>query len=100
MILERLLIGGVYVSVRKDPMLGWRATVITAPRHTRNMQDRADQIAADLRKKYTLKASDDRGSDGLIKRRCTRATLSRIIQHGFAGDLRAAHRSMIEDQRL
>ncbi|MEH2513127.1 hypothetical protein V1291_004481 [Nitrobacteraceae bacterium AZCC 1564] len=64
MILERLLIGGVYVSVRKDPMLGWRATVITAPKHTRNMQDRADQIAADLRKKYTLKESNDRNSNG------------------------------------
>jgi hypothetical protein len=55
MILERLLIGGVYVSVRKDPILGWRPTVITAPKHTRNMQDRADQIATELRKKYKLK---------------------------------------------
>ncbi len=63
MILERLLIGGVYVSVRKDPMLGWRATVITAPKHTRNMQDRADQIAAELRKKYALKPNDDSGSE-------------------------------------
>lgn len=55
MILEKLLIGGVYVSVRKDPILGWRPTVITAPKHTRNMQERADRIAADLRKKFTLK---------------------------------------------
>ncbi len=55
MILEKLLIGGVYVSVRKDPILGWRPTVITAPKHTRNMQQRADQIAAELRKKFTLK---------------------------------------------
>ena len=53
MILEKLLIGGVYVSVRKD--LGWRPTVITAPKHTRNMQERADRIAAELRKKFTLK---------------------------------------------
>jgi hypothetical protein len=55
MILQKLLIGGVYVSVRKDPILGWRPTVITAPKHTRNMQERADQIAAELRKKFTLK---------------------------------------------
>lgn len=57
MILERLLIGGVYVSIRRDPVLGWRPAVITAPKHTRNMQERADQIAAELRKKYTLKPS-------------------------------------------
>lgn len=55
MILERLLIGGVYVSIRKDPILGWRPAVITAPKHTRNMQERADQIAAELRKKFKLK---------------------------------------------
>jgi hypothetical protein len=55
LILERLLFGGVYVSVRKDPILGWRPTVITAPKHARNMQERADQIAAELRKKYKLK---------------------------------------------
>ena len=55
MILEKLLIGGVYVSVRKDPILGWRPTVITAPKHNRNMQERADRIAAELRKKFTLK---------------------------------------------
>jgi hypothetical protein len=55
MILQRMVVGGVYVSVRKDPVLGWRPTVITAPKHTRNMQARADQIAAELRKKYTMK---------------------------------------------
>jgi hypothetical protein len=55
MILQRLLIGGVFVSVRRDPILGWRPTVVTAPRHTRNAQELADKIAADLRKKFTLK---------------------------------------------
>jgi len=55
MILQRLLIGGVYVSVRKDELLGWRPTVITAPKHTRNAQELADKIAAELRKKFTLK---------------------------------------------
>jgi hypothetical protein len=55
MILQRLVIGGVFVSVRKDPLLGWRPTVVTAPKHARNAQDLADKIAADLRKKFVLK---------------------------------------------
>jgi hypothetical protein len=55
MILQRLVIGGVFVSVRRDPVLGWRPTVITAPKHTKNAQELADKIAAELRKKFTLK---------------------------------------------
>jgi hypothetical protein len=55
MILQRLLIGGVFVSVRRDPILGWRPTVVTAPKHTKNAQELADKIAAELRKKFTLK---------------------------------------------
>jgi hypothetical protein len=55
MILQRLVIGGVFVSVRRDSLLGWRPTVVTAPKHTRNAQELADKIAADLRKKFTLK---------------------------------------------
>jgi hypothetical protein len=55
MILQRLLIGGVFVSVRRDPTLGWRPTVVTAPKHAKNAQDLADKIAAELRKQYTLK---------------------------------------------
>ena len=55
MILQRLVIGGVFVSVRKDPILGWRPTVVTAPKHTKNAQELADQIAAELRQKFTLK---------------------------------------------
>lgn len=55
MILQRLLIGGVYVSVRRDPILGWRPTVITAPKHARNAQELADKIASELRKKFKLK---------------------------------------------
>jgi len=55
MILQRLLIGGVFVSVRKDEILGWRPTVVTAPKHSRNAQELADKIAAELRKKFTLK---------------------------------------------
>ena len=55
MILQRLLIGGVFVSVRKDPILGWRPTVVTAPKHNRNAQELADRIATELRRKFTLK---------------------------------------------
>ncbi len=55
MILQRLVIGGVFVSVRKDPILGWRPTVVTAPKHTRNAQQLADKIATELRKRFTLK---------------------------------------------
>jgi hypothetical protein len=55
MILQRLLIGGVFVSVRGDPILGWRPTVVTAPKHAKNAQELADRIAAELRKQFTLK---------------------------------------------
>jgi hypothetical protein len=54
-ILQRLLIGGVFVSVRRDSILGWRPTVVTAPKHNKNAQDLADKIAAELRKKFALK---------------------------------------------
>jgi hypothetical protein len=53
-IYEKLLIGGAHVSVRRDPILGWRATVITAP-NAKAIQERADAIAAELRKKFALK---------------------------------------------
>jgi hypothetical protein len=55
MIHQKLLIGGVYVSVRQEPILGWSATVITAPKHAKAIQERADTVAAELRKKFTLK---------------------------------------------
>ena len=54
MILQRLVIGGVFVSVRKDPILGRRPTVVTAE-HNNDAQELADQIAAELSKKFTLK---------------------------------------------
>jgi hypothetical protein len=55
MILQKLAIGGVFVSVRRDPILGWRPTVVTAPKHARNAQELADRIATELRRKYVLK---------------------------------------------
>jgi hypothetical protein len=57
MILQRLVIGGVFVSVRKDSILGWRPTVVTAPKHHKNAQELVDKIAAELRKKFALKDS-------------------------------------------
>jgi hypothetical protein len=53
MILQRLLIGGVFVSVRRGS--DTRPTVVTAPKHTKNVQELADKLAAELRKKFTLK---------------------------------------------
>jgi hypothetical protein len=51
---QKLLIGDVYASVRPDPILGWRATVIIAPKHAKAIQERAETVAAELRKKFTL----------------------------------------------
>ncbi|WP_152535976.1 hypothetical protein [Bradyrhizobium sp. Ai1a-2] len=56
MVHQKLLIGGAYVSARQDPLLGWRATVITAPKHAKAIQERVATVAAELRKKFTLKA--------------------------------------------
>jgi hypothetical protein len=55
MIAQRLVVGGVYVSVRRDPLLGWRPMVITAPKHATYAQTLADEVALELRKKFTLK---------------------------------------------
>jgi len=51
---QKLLIGDVYASVRPDPILGWRATVIIAPKPAKAIQERAETVAAELRKKFTL----------------------------------------------
>ena len=56
MIAQRIVVGGVYVSVRPDPLLGWRPMVITAPKHATYAQKMADDVAVDLRKKFVLKA--------------------------------------------
>lgn len=55
MIAQRIVVGGVYVSVRRDPVLGWRAMVITAPKHATYAQKMADDVAVELRKKFVLK---------------------------------------------
>jgi hypothetical protein len=55
MIAQRIVVGGVYVSVRADPVLGWRPMVITAPKHATYAQQMADDVAAELRKKFALK---------------------------------------------
>jgi hypothetical protein len=57
LIAQRIVVGGVYVSVRRDSLLGWRPMVITAPKHATQAQKLADDVAAELRKKYTLKDS-------------------------------------------
>ena len=55
LIAQRIVVGGVYVSVRRDALLGWRPMVITAPKHATHAQKLADDAATELRKKYTLK---------------------------------------------
>jgi predicted RecB family endonuclease len=55
MIAQRIVVGGVYVSVRRDPLLGWRPMVITAPKHATYAQQLADEVATELRKKFVLK---------------------------------------------
>ncbi len=55
MIAQRIVVGGVYVSVRRDDLLGWRPMVITAPKHATYAQQMADEVATELRKKFVLK---------------------------------------------
>lgn len=55
MIAQRIVVGGVYVSVRRDALLGWRPMVITAPKHATYAQQLADEVATELRKKFVLK---------------------------------------------
>ncbi|RYX87235.1 MAG: hypothetical protein EON84_20420 [Bradyrhizobiaceae bacterium] len=55
MIAQRIVVGGVYVSVRPDPLVGWKPMVITAPKHASYAQKLADEVAAELRKKFSLK---------------------------------------------
>lgn len=55
MIAQRIVVGGVYVSVRRDAVLGWRPMVITAPKHATYAQQLADKVATELRKKFVLK---------------------------------------------
>jgi hypothetical protein len=50
MILQKLLIGGVYASVRRDQIFGWQGDC-----NAKAIQERTDTIAAELRKKLTLK---------------------------------------------
>jgi hypothetical protein len=46
--------GGVVVSARSDPILGWRPTVVAVPRHMRNAQELAEKIATELHKKFQV----------------------------------------------
>jgi hypothetical protein len=55
MIAQRIVVGCVYVSVRRDALLGWRPMVITAPKHATYAQQLADEVAVELRKKFVLK---------------------------------------------
>lgn len=55
MIKARMSVGGVFLKVHKDPAYGWHPTVIAAPSQAVTYQQRAEQIAAELRAIYDLK---------------------------------------------
>jgi hypothetical protein len=57
MIAGRIGVGGVFVAVHKDPAYGWHPTVVAAPVAAHRCQLRAEEIAAELRTKYDLKAA-------------------------------------------
>lgn len=54
LIAARIGLGGVFVTVSKDPVFGWHPTVMTAPAAAYNCQVMAEQIAEELRAKYEL----------------------------------------------
>jgi len=55
LVLQELSVGGVFVKVHPDPVLGWKPTVVTGPENVVALQAAADKIAQRLRTKYTLK---------------------------------------------
>ncbi len=57
MIAARIGVGGVFVAVHKDPSYGWHPTVVAAPAAAYRCQLLAEEIAAELRTKYDLKAA-------------------------------------------
>jgi hypothetical protein len=57
MIATKIGVGGVFVTVHKDPAYGWHPTVMTAPAAAVRCQALAEEIAADLRAKYDLQTA-------------------------------------------
>ncbi|MGO9847000.1 MAG: hypothetical protein ACLPKT_10480 [Methylocella sp.] len=56
MISARLNIGGVFITVHKDPAYGWQPTVVTRPAAALNAQMAAEEIAKELRVEFDLAA--------------------------------------------
>lgn len=56
MIESRLNIGGVFISVYRDPAYGWHPTVVTRPAAAINAQLAAEEIAKELRAEFDLAA--------------------------------------------
>jgi hypothetical protein len=54
MINTLLATDGAFVSVQQDEELGWRALVIITPKDSPHIQERADLIVDDLRRRYKL----------------------------------------------
>ena len=55
LIAARMGIGGMFVSVHKDPTYGWHPTVVTTPAAAHLSQLAAEEIAQELRVQYDLK---------------------------------------------
>jgi hypothetical protein len=56
MIAARLGVRDVHVMVHQDPVQGWHPTVVTGLAQVTACQQRAEQIAAELRTEFQLKA--------------------------------------------
>jgi len=56
LVAARIRVDGVLVSVHKDPAYGWHPIVVTAPAAASLCQVPAEEIAVELRSKYTLRA--------------------------------------------
>jgi hypothetical protein len=55
-IAARINVGGVFIKVHADPAYGWHPTVFTAPGQAMTFQQRAEEIAKELRALYDLKS--------------------------------------------
>jgi hypothetical protein len=54
MVTKMIGVGGLHVVVNPDPVVGWRPTVLQAPRRPERFQHLADKTAERLRDKYDL----------------------------------------------
>jgi hypothetical protein len=57
MMMDRVGIGGVFVAVRKEAIIGWNADVVTAPAGAFfDVHTKVQQIVTELRELYDLRS--------------------------------------------